>query len=41
MQAILYGKIQPAKAMDVAMITLDQAPQAYKEFDTVLPNVCP
>ncbi|MDN5940957.1 MAG: formaldehyde dehydrogenase, glutathione-independent [Nitrospira sp.] len=34
MMAILYGKIQPAKAVDVTIITLDQAPQAYKEFDS-------
>ena len=34
MMAILYGKIQPAKAVNVTIITLDQAPQGYKEFDS-------
>jgi glutathione-independent formaldehyde dehydrogenase len=33
MQAILFGKIQIAKAVNVTVITLDQAPQGYKDFD--------
>ena len=33
MQAILYGKIKIAKAVNVQVITLDQAPQGYKDFD--------
>ena len=33
MQAILFGKIQIAKAVNVTIITLDQAPQGYKDFD--------
>jgi glutathione-independent formaldehyde dehydrogenase len=33
MQAILYDKIKIAKAVNVAVITLDQAPQGYKDFD--------
>jgi len=33
MQAILYEKIQPAKAVNVQMISLDQAPSGYKDFD--------
>ncbi|MGH9666902.1 MAG: zinc-binding dehydrogenase, partial [Bryobacteraceae bacterium] len=33
MQAILYEKVLPAKAVNVTMITLDQAPQGYKDFD--------
>jgi glutathione-independent formaldehyde dehydrogenase len=33
MQAILYGKTQPAKAVNVTVISLDQAPQGYKDFD--------
>jgi glutathione-independent formaldehyde dehydrogenase len=33
MQAILYDKIQIAKAVNVAMISLDQAPTGYKDFD--------
>lgn len=33
MQAILYDKIHPAKAVNVEIITLDQAPQGYKDFD--------
>jgi glutathione-independent formaldehyde dehydrogenase len=33
MQAILYDKIQIAKAVNVTAITLDQAPQGYKDFD--------
>jgi len=33
MQAILYDKIQIAKAVNVNVITLDQAPQGYKDFD--------
>ena len=33
MQAILYEKTQVAKAVNVTMISLDQAPQGYKDFD--------
>ena len=33
MMAILYNKIQIAKATNVTVITLDEAPQGYKDFD--------
>jgi glutathione-independent formaldehyde dehydrogenase len=33
MMAILYNKIKIAKAVNVAVITLDQGPQGYKDFD--------
>jgi glutathione-independent formaldehyde dehydrogenase len=33
MQAILYDKIQIAKAVNVTMISLDDAPKGYKDFD--------
>ncbi|MBI1896381.1 MAG: formaldehyde dehydrogenase, glutathione-independent [Acidobacteria bacterium] len=33
MQAILYDKIQIAKACNVTVISLDEAPQGYKDFD--------
>ncbi len=33
MMAILHGQIQIAKAVNVQIITLDQAPQGYKDFD--------
>ncbi|MCH8218405.1 MAG: formaldehyde dehydrogenase, glutathione-independent [Planctomycetes bacterium] len=33
MQAILYDKIQIAKAVNVQMISLDDASQGYKDFD--------
>ena len=33
MNAILYGKIKIAKAVNVTVITLDQAPKGYKDFD--------
>ncbi len=33
MMAILHDKIQIAKAVNVEVITLDQAPQGYKDFD--------
>ena len=33
MQAILYDKIQIAKAVNVNVIRLDDAPQGYKDFD--------
>ena len=33
MQAILYDKIQIAKAVNVQTITLDEAPDGYKDFD--------
>ena len=34
MQAILYGKVQIAKAVNVEVITLDEAPKGYAEFDS-------
>ena len=33
MNCILYDKIQIAKAVNVKVITLDEAPQGYKDFD--------
>ena len=33
MQAILYDKIQIAKAVNVQVISLDDAPKGYKDFD--------
>ncbi|MGH9721740.1 MAG: formaldehyde dehydrogenase, glutathione-independent [Bryobacteraceae bacterium] len=33
MQAILYDKIQIAKAVNITIISLDEAPQGYKDFD--------
>jgi glutathione-independent formaldehyde dehydrogenase len=33
MQAILYDKIQVAKAVNVTVITLDEAPTGYADFD--------
>ncbi len=33
MQAILYDKIRPAKACNVEVISLDQAPKGYMDFD--------
>ena len=33
MQAILYDKIQIAKAVNVEVIRLDEAPRGYKDFD--------
>jgi glutathione-independent formaldehyde dehydrogenase len=33
MQAILHDKIQIAKAVNVTSISLDEAPQGYKDFD--------
>jgi glutathione-independent formaldehyde dehydrogenase len=33
MQAILWDKIQIAKAVNVTVISLDEAPQGYKDFD--------
>jgi glutathione-independent formaldehyde dehydrogenase len=33
MQAILYDKIQVAKAVNVTVITLDDSPKGYSEFD--------
>ncbi len=33
MRAILDDKIQIAKAVNVTVITLDEAPQGYKDFD--------
>lgn len=34
MQAILYDKVQIAKAVNVEVISLDQAPTGYAEFDS-------
>jgi glutathione-independent formaldehyde dehydrogenase len=33
LQAIMYDKIQIAKAVNATVITLDEAPQGYKDFD--------
>ena len=33
MQAIMYNRIQIAKAVNATFITLDEAPQGYKDFD--------
>jgi len=33
MQAILFDRVQIAKAVNVQMISLDQAPQGYADFD--------
>ena len=33
MRAILHGKINPAKAVNAQVISLDDAPKGYKEFD--------
>jgi glutathione-independent formaldehyde dehydrogenase len=33
MHAILYDKFHPAKAVNVTTISLDDAPQGYKDFD--------
>ena len=33
MQAILHDKIQIAKAVNATVISLDQGPQGYKDFD--------
>ncbi len=33
MQAIMYDKIAPAKAVNVTVISLDEAPQGYEDFD--------
>lgn len=33
MQAILYGKAQIAKAVNVTVISLEKAPQGYTDFD--------
>jgi len=33
MNAILYEKVHPAKAVGVEVITLDNAPQGYADFD--------
>ena len=34
MMAILYDKIQIAKAVNAEIITLDRAPEGYAEFDS-------
>ena len=33
MMAILHDKAQIAKAVNATVITLDEAPQGYKDFD--------
>src|ERR1700733_2223746 len=33
MMAILHDKVHPAKAVNATIISLDQAPQGYKDFD--------
>jgi glutathione-independent formaldehyde dehydrogenase len=33
MQAILHDKVHPARACNVTVISLDEAPQGYKDFD--------
>ena len=33
MKAILHDRVHPAKAVNVTMISLDDAPQGYKDFD--------
>ena len=33
MKAILHDKVHPAKAVNVTMISLDEAPKGYKDFD--------
>jgi glutathione-independent formaldehyde dehydrogenase len=33
MQAILHDKVQIAKAVNATVITLDEAPQGYRDFD--------
>ena len=33
MMAILHDKIKIAKAVNVTVIPLDEAPQGYKDFD--------
>jgi glutathione-independent formaldehyde dehydrogenase len=33
MQMILHDKAQIAKAVNATVITLDEAPQGYKDFD--------
>jgi glutathione-independent formaldehyde dehydrogenase len=33
MMAILHDKVQIAKAVNATAITLDEAPQGYKDFD--------
>ncbi|MEO2037632.1 MAG: formaldehyde dehydrogenase, glutathione-independent, partial [Martelella sp.] len=33
MQAILYGRVDIAKAVNVELITLDDAPRGYADFD--------
>ena len=33
MNAILFGKIKIAKAVNVTVIKLDEAPKGYKDFD--------
>jgi glutathione-independent formaldehyde dehydrogenase len=33
MQAILHDKVQIAKAVNATVISLDQGPEGYKDFD--------
>jgi glutathione-independent formaldehyde dehydrogenase len=38
MMAILHDRIQIAKAVNVELISLDQAPEGYKAFDSGVPK---
>jgi glutathione-independent formaldehyde dehydrogenase len=38
MEAILHDRINPGKHLNVTLISLDQAPQAYKDFDKGAPR---
>jgi glutathione-independent formaldehyde dehydrogenase len=33
MTAILYDKVHPAKAVNATIISLDEAPKGYQDFD--------
>jgi len=39
MMAILHDKVHPAKACNATIISLDDAPQGYKDFDKGAPRV--
>ena len=38
MKAILHDKIQIAKAVNATVISLDEAPQGYEDFDRARPR---
>jgi hypothetical protein len=38
MEAILWDRLPIAKVVNVKVISLDQAPEGYKEFDTGVAN---